>query len=107
MGWNVGRWEGDTLVIDVSDHMEETWFDRAGNFHSDELRVVERYSMADANTLNYEATMTDPKVFTRPWKISMPIYRHQAKNMQLMEYKCVEFAEEIMYGHLRKRPAVK
>jgi hypothetical protein len=104
MGWSVGRWDGDTLVIDVTDHMEETWFDRAGNFHSDELRVTERYSMLDPNTLNYEVTITDPKVFTRPWKITMPIYRHLAKNMQLMEYKCVEFAEELMYGHLRKRP---
>src|SRR5262245_129927 len=107
MGWAVGRWEGDTLVIDVSDHMEETWFDRAGNFHSDELRVIERYSLADPNTINYEAQITDPKTFTRPWKITMPLYRHLEKNMQLMEYKCVEFAEELMYGHLRKRPAAK
>jgi hypothetical protein len=107
MGWSVGRWEGDTLVVDVNDHMEETWFDRAGNFHSDALHVTERYSLADANTINYEATMTDPKVFTRPWKIVMPLYRNLAKNAQLMEYKCVEFAEELMYGHLRKRPAGK
>jgi hypothetical protein len=107
MGWSVGRWEGDTLVIDVSDHMEETWFDRAGNFHSDELRVIERYSLADPNTINYEAQIIDNKTFTRPWKITMPLYRHLAKNMQLMEYKCVEFAEELMYGHLRKRPAAK
>ena len=105
MGWSVGRWDGDTLVIDVNDHMEETWFDRAGNFHSDALHVTERYTLADANTINYEATMTDPKVFTRPWKITMPLYRHLNKNAQLMEYKCVEFAEELMYGHLRKRPA--
>src|SRR5688572_9314098 len=107
MGWSVGRWEGDTLVVDVNDHMEETWFDRAGNFHSDALLVTERYSLADPNTINYEATITDPKVFTRPWKIVMPLYRHLEKNAQLMEYKCVEFAEELMYGHLRKRPATK
>ena len=107
MGWSIGRWEGDTLVIDVNDHMEETWFDRAGNFHSDALLVTERYTLADANTINYEATITDPKVFTRPWKITMPLYRNLAKNAQLMEYKCVEFAEELMYGHLRKRPAAK
>jgi hypothetical protein len=103
MGWSVGRWEGDTLAIDVTDHMEETWFDRAGNFHSGDLRVTERYSMTDPNTLHYEATITDPTVFTRPWKIVMPLYRHVEKNAQLMEYKCVEFAEELMYGHLRKK----
>ena len=105
MGWSIGRWEGETLVIDVTDHMEETWFDRAGNYHSDALKVTERYSAVDANTLQYEATIEDPKVFSRPWKISMPLYRRREPNMQLMEYKCVEFAEELMYGHLRKKPA--
>jgi hypothetical protein len=105
MGWNVGRWEGETLVIDVTDQMEDTWFDRAGNFHSDELHVVERLTAVDANTLNYEVTIEDPKVFTRPWKMSMPLYRRLEKNAQLMEYKCVPFAEELMYGHLRKRPS--
>ena len=104
MGWAVGRWEGETLVIDVTDIEEQTWFDRAGNFHSDALHVVERYTPTDANTLNYEVTIEDPKVFTRPWKMSMPLYRHQEKNAQLMEYKCVEFVEELMYGHLRKQP---
>lgn len=107
MGWSVGRWEGDTLVIDVTDHEEQTWFDRAGNFHSDALHVIERYSVADANTLNYDVTIEDPKVFTRPWKMSMPIYRRLDKNAQLMEYKCVPFVEELMYGHLRKRPSTK
>jgi len=107
MGWSIGRWDGDTLVIDVTDQMEETWFDRAGNFHSDELHVVERYSFIDRNTLNYEVTIEDPKVFSRPWKMSMPIYRHLEKNAQLMEYKCVPFVEELMYGHLRKRPTAK
>ncbi len=105
MGWSVARWDRDTLVIDVTDQIEDTWFDRAGNFHSDALHVVERYSLSDRNTINYEATIEDPKVFSRPWKISMPIYRHQEKNAQLMEYKCVEFAEELMYGHLRKVPS--
>jgi hypothetical protein len=105
MGWSVGRWEGETLTIDVTDLEEQTWFDRAGNFHSDALHVVERYTPTDANTLNYEVTIEDPKVFTRPWKMSMPLYRHQEKNAQLMEYKCVEFVEELMYGHLRKQPA--
>jgi len=104
MGWSIGRWEGDTLVVEVTDHMEETWFDRAGNFHSDALRVVERYTPVDPNTLNYEVTIEDPKVFTRPWKMNMLLYRHLEKNAQLMEYKCVAFAEELMYGHLRKKP---
>ena len=105
MGWSVGRWEGETLVVDVTDIEERTWFDRAGNFHSDALHVVERYTATDPNTLLYEATIEDPKVFTRPWKMSMPIYRRQDKNAQLMEYKCVPFVEELMYGHLRKRPS--
>jgi hypothetical protein len=105
MGWSIGRWEGDTLVVDVTDQMEETWFDRAGNYHSDALHVVERYTFMDANTINYEATIEDPKVFTRPWKMTMPLYRRREPNVQLMEYKCVQFAEELMYGHLRKRPS--
>jgi hypothetical protein len=105
MGWSIGRWEGDTLVIDVTDHMEETWFDRAGNFHSDALRVTERYTLREPNVITYEATMEDPKVFTRPWKITMPLYRRLEPNAQIMEYKCVEFAEELMYGHLRKLPS--
>jgi len=104
MGWAVGRWEGDTLVIDVTDQMEDTWFDRAGNFHSDALHVVERYTPVNPNTLSYEVTIEDPKVFTRPWKMSMLLYRKLEKDAQLMEYKCVEFAEELMYGHLRKKP---
>ena len=104
MGWSIGRWDGDTLVVDVTDNEERTWFDRAGNFHSDELHLVERFSLIDQNTLNYEVTVEDPKVFTRSWKMSMPIYRHLEKNAQLMEYKCVPFVEELMYGHLRKRP---
>jgi hypothetical protein len=107
MGWSVGRWEGDSLVIDVTDIHEQTWFDRAGNFHSDALHVVERFTPIDANTLNYEATIEDPKIFTRSWKISMPVYRRLDKNAQLMEYKCVPFVEELMYGHLRKRPVTR
>jgi hypothetical protein len=105
MGWSIGRWEGDTLVVDVTDQMEETWFDRAGNYHSDALHVVERYTFVDANTITYEATIEDPKIFTRPWKMTMPLYRRREPNVQLMEYKCVQFAEELMYGHLRKRPS--
>ena len=102
MGWSVGRWDGDSLMVDVTDQNDRTWFDRAGNYHSEALKVVERYTLADRNTINYEATMEDPKVFSRPWKISMPLYRHVEANAQLLEYRCVEFAEELMYGHLRK-----
>ena len=103
MGWSIVRWDGETLVIDVTDHMEETWFDRAGNYHSDQLKVTERYTAIDPDTLQYQATIEDPKVFSRPWSISMPLYRRRDPNMQLLEYKCVEFTEELMYGHLRKR----
>jgi hypothetical protein len=104
MGWSMGKWDGESLVIEVTDHMAETWFDRAGNYHSDALKVTERYTPIDANTLRYEATMEDPAVFSRPWKITMPLYRRREPNMQLLEYKCVPFAEELMYGHLRKKP---
>jgi hypothetical protein len=105
MGWSVGRWEGDVLVIEVTDQNDSTWFDRAGNHHSEGLKVTERYTMKDRNTVTYEATMEDAKTFSRPWKISMPLYRHQEANAQLLEYKCVEFVEELMYGHLRKQPS--
>lgn len=103
MGMSNGRWEGDTLVVDATGFNEDTWFDRAGDFHSDALHVVERYTPISADALNYEATIEDPKVFSRPWKISMPLYRRLEKNMQLSEFKCVEFVEELMYGHLRKQ----
>jgi hypothetical protein len=103
MGWGRGRWEGDALVIDNTSFNDQTWFDRAGNFHSDQLHVLERFTMRDRDHLNYEATITDPKVFTRPWKMSMPLYRRIERNAQLLEYKCVEFVEELMYGHLKKK----
>ena len=100
MGWSRGRWEGDTLVVEVTDFNDQTWFDRAGNFHSDALRVVERYTPVSPHHLMYEATIEDPKVFTRPWKLKMPLYRRFETDKQLFEYKCVEFVEELMYGHL-------
>jgi hypothetical protein len=104
MGWSIGHWEGDTLVIDVTDQNDKTWLDRAGNFHSDALHVVERYTPLTPYHLTYEATLEDPKVFTRPWKISMPLYRHMEQNPQALEFKCVEFSEEFMYGHLVDKP---
>jgi hypothetical protein len=103
MGWSRGRWEGDSLIIDVTGFNDSTWFSRAGDFHTDELHVVEKYSLADADHINYEATIEDAKTFTRPWKVAFPLYRHTEKNAQLLEFKCVEFVEELMYGHLRKR----
>jgi len=103
MGWSRGTWEGETLVVDVTGFNDKTWFDRAGNYHSRALHVVERYTPTSANTMQYEATIEDPNVFTRPWKISMPLYRRVEPNAQLVEYKCVEFVEDLLYGHLRKK----
>ena len=100
MGWSIGRWEGDTLVVEVTDQLASTWFDRAGNFHSEDLRVVERYTPIGPDHLMYEATIEDPAVFTRTWTISMPLYRRIEENAQILEFKCVEFVEEFMYGHM-------
>ena len=100
MGTSNGHWDGDTLVVDVTGFNDMTWFDRAGDYHSDALHVVERYSFLDSNTLNYEATIEDPQVFTRPWKISMPLYRRREKNARLLEFKCVEYVEQLIYGDL-------
>jgi hypothetical protein len=104
MGQSVGRWEGDTLVVDVTGFNDRTWFDRSGNHHSEELHVVERYTRTSPDVMWYEATIEDPKVFTRAWKMSMPLYRRQEKNAQLMDFKCVEFVEELIYGQWRKTP---
>ncbi|MGE3957186.1 MAG: hypothetical protein AB7H96_10750 [Vicinamibacterales bacterium] len=104
MGQSVGRWEGDTLVIDVTGMNADTWFDRAGNWHTEQLHVVERYTRTAPDVITYEATIEDPNVFTRPWKISMPLYRRLDKGVQLMDFKCVEFVEELMYGQWRKNP---
>jgi len=107
MGYSVGRWEGDTLVVDVNNFTDATWFDRAGNFHSDALHVVERYTPMGKDAIRYEATIDDPQVYTRPWKISMPLYRRLEPNAQLMDFRCVEMVEETLYGHLRKEQLVK
>jgi len=101
MGWSNGRWEGDTLVVEVTGFNGQGRFDRAGNFHSDTLRVVERYTPLTPYHLQYEATIEDPKVFTRPWKVSMPLYRRMEPNAERLEFKCVEFVEELIYGRLR------
>ena len=94
MGDSRARWDGDTLVVDVVDFNDATWLDHAGNFHSDELHVIERYTRTDRDHINYEVTIEDPKVFTRPWTISMPLYRRQEAGMQLLEYECYAFDDE-------------
>jgi hypothetical protein len=107
MGKSVGHWEGETLVVKVTDLNDMTWFDRAGNFHSDKLHVVERYRRTSPDMIAYEATIEDPSVFTHPWKISMALYRRQEKNAQIMDFKCVEFVEELLFGPYRKHPLSK
>jgi len=103
MGTNNGHWEGETLVIDVTGLNGLAWFDRAGDYASDKLHVVERFTRVDPYHLNYEATIEDPSVFSRPWKIGMPLYRLVEKNSQLLDFKCVEFAEELLYGQYKKK----
>jgi hypothetical protein len=118
MGWANGRWEGNTLVIENTAFIEPPtlrpgeppiggWLDRTGNFHSPALHVVERYTPTDATHLMYEATLEDPKVYTRPWKITMPLYKHVEKDAQLLEFKCPEYVEELYWGKYRKQPSTR
>jgi hypothetical protein len=104
MGQSVGRWEGDTFVVDANGFNDMSWFDRAGNHHTEMLKVTERYTMTDRDHIQYEATIDDPQTFSKPWKISMPLYRRVETGARLGQFKCVEFVEELMYGHLRKEP---
>jgi len=87
MGNSRGRWDGDVLVVEVTDHNDRTWLDAAGNFHSSALKVTERYAMRDANTIDYEATIEDPNVFARAWTIRVPLHR-QTDLPRLYEYQC-------------------
>jgi hypothetical protein len=103
MGWSNGRWDGDTLEITVNAFNGQAWLDRAGNHFSDQLTVTERYSLMPGNNhLQYEARMEDPITYTEPWTIRMPLYRRMEQNVQLLEFKCVEFSEELLYGDLKK-----
>lgn len=115
MGWSNGRWEGDTLVIDSRGFLGSTigaldpegaievrFLDRAGNYHTDGLHVVERIRRTGPDHLSYEATIEDPNVYTRPWTISMPLYRRVEPNMQLGEFKCEEFVSDLVYGKYQK-----
>ena len=104
MGQSVAKWDGDTLVITVTGQSDATWFDRAGNFHSADMVVVERWTPTSAGTMRYEATITDPNTFTRPWKISMNLYKRIGDDARVQQFKCIEFVEELLYGALRKEP---
>jgi len=102
MGYSWGHWEGDSLVVNTKGFNDRTWFDRAGNFHSEDLKVTEKFTPVSENVLTYSATMTDPKTFSRPWTITMPLYKHLEKNAQILEYNCVEMTEERRYSPLLK-----
>jgi hypothetical protein len=102
MGQSVGRWDGDTFVVETNGFHDQSWFDRSGNHHTEQLKVTERYTMTGRDHIQYEATIEDPGVFTRPWKMSMPLYRRVEAGARLGQFKCVEFVEELMYGQYRK-----
>ena len=97
MGDSRGYWAGDTLVVDTTHFNDRTWFDAAGNFHSDALHVVERYTPTSPYHIKYEVTIEDPKVFTRPWQMSMPVYRRVEEGLQVLDYDCVDFIMESKY----------
>ncbi|HEY8520033.1 MAG TPA: hypothetical protein VIN61_08140 [Gammaproteobacteria bacterium] len=104
MGWSNGRWEGDTLVVETIANDDRTWLDRAGNYHSNQMTVTERFTLMGPDHIQYEATIDDPVVFTRPWTIRLPLYRRVEPNAELLEFKCVEFAEPLLYGEFLKEP---
>jgi len=101
MGWSNGHWEGDTLVVEVTG-LNANWLDRSGNYATETRSVTERYTMTDKDHIRYEATIRDPSVFTAPWTIRMPLYRRVEVGARLLDFRCVEFAEELLYGELRK-----
>jgi hypothetical protein len=102
MGWSNGHWEGNTFVVEVTGLNGQTWLDRAGNYFSDNAKVTERYTPTGPNHMRYEATIEDPSVFSKPWTIRMPLYRVVDDDYRMLEFKCEPFAEEKIYGHLRK-----
>jgi hypothetical protein len=107
MGHSVGHWEGNTLVVDVANFNDRTWLSRAGDFHSDALKLVERFTPITPDALRYEVTLTDPNVYTRPWKMNMVLYRRLENDAMLMDFRCVELVEETFLGHLRRNQLVK
>lgn len=104
MGWSNGSWDGDTLVVTTIANDDRTWLDRAGNYHSNQLTVTERFTPLNADQIQYEATLDDPVVFSRPWTIAMPLYRRVEPDVELLEYKCVEFSEHLLYNEFLKEP---
>ncbi|MGH8649576.1 MAG: hypothetical protein ACREUP_09770, partial [Burkholderiales bacterium] len=106
-GYSLGKWEGDAFVVETLGFNDKSWLDSSGYPHGEKLHLVERFRKTDPQTLRYEVTIEDPKVFTRPWTISMPLYRRLEPNMELLEYRCIEFVEEFLFGNLRKQQLVK
>ena len=104
MGESNGKWEGDTLVITTTGFNDRTWLDRAGNYHSPAMKVTERFKMLDKTHIEYTATIEDPNVFTKPWTIKMPLYKHVEQNAELLDFKCVPFTEKLIYGDLYGYP---
>lgn len=102
MGQSYGYWQGDTFVVEVTGLSDRTWFDRAGNHHSAAMKVTERYTPTSDYTMLYEVLIEDPQTFSEPWEMSMTLYRRIGADARLQQFKCVEFVEELMYGHLRK-----
>jgi hypothetical protein len=100
MGKSSGKWDGKALVVTTTGQNDRTWLDRAGNFHTNQLKVTERFTLLDVNHIWYEATLEDPKVFSKPWTIEMPLYRLIEKDVQLLEHKCVPFADKLLYRDL-------
>jgi len=104
MGWSHGKWDGDTFVVEVTGLVPDTWLDRSGNLHGSTTKVTERWTRTSDHTMRYEATIEDPEVYTKPWTIAFNLYKAVGEDAQLQQFKCVEFVEELMYGHLRKNP---
>ena len=104
MGQSVATWEGDTLVVTVTGQHDQSWFDRTGNYHSAAMTVTERYTRLNEHVMDYQATIEDPEIFSKPWTMRMPLYLRVGRDARLQQFKCVEFVEELLYGPLRKEP---
>jgi len=104
MGQSFGYWDGNTFVVEVTAQNGQAWLDRSGNHTSSQLKVTERYTKIGPDHIEYTATLEDPSIYTEPWTIKMVLYRRVGPDAQLQEFNCVEFVEELIYGHLRKEP---
>lgn len=102
MGESNGHWDGDTLVVVTTGFNGKTWLDRSGNFAGKDAKVTERFTLTDPDHMAYEATIENSKVFSRPWKIKMTLYRHVEPNAELMDFRCVEFVEKKLYHDLEE-----